>query len=309
MKFLILLLLSIFSCNLFGFERTEHDLGDVIEYLYAWRDMDDQRQTLAFKLEKELINNTYRRFKRYDQDEALNFVYQQLLSQVSQYNPRNVRVKFKRRHKKLMYSVKSNNDDTRTKVLTELREVEYTAQQAFLEKHHYVLFQSPWHGPSIKVDHLRFAQDGLTHVAPIAAAIEAQMTLRKPRDVINFVLNWVQSIPYSPLEDRKTSNGAGFNPPLRLLTQNRGDCDSKMILAATVLKNIYPRLSIVLLYLPEHALLGFQLPIVSTDNYVDIDGLNYLLAEPVGPALLPLAEVSQSSRSFVDGKSYYHETF
>ncbi|MBE0365369.1 hypothetical protein PULV_a2151 [Pseudoalteromonas ulvae UL12] len=309
MKLLILLLLTLFSSDLICFEKTEHDLGDVIEYRYTWRDMDDQRQTLAFKLEKELINNTYRRFKRYDQDEALNFVYQQLLSQVSQYNPRNVRVKFKRHHKKLIYSIKSKNDDTREKVLTELTEIEHSAQQAFLEKHHYVLFQSPWHGPSIKVDHLRFAQEGLAHVAPIAAAIEAQMTLRKPRDVINFVLNWVQSIPYSPLEDRKSSNGAGFNPPLRLLTQNIGDCDSKMILAATILKNIYPRLSIVLLYLPEHALLGFQLPIVSTDNYVDIEGLNYLLAEPVGPALLPLSEVSQSSRSFVDGKSYYHEIF
>lgn len=76
---------------------------------------------------------------------------------------------------------------------------------------------------------------------------------------------------------------------------------------AAIIKKIYPRLSVSLIYLPKHALIGFQLPILKSDKFTTINGLPYILAEPVGPAKYPLSEIADTSIGYIDAKSYFHE--
>ncbi|ATC93677.1 hypothetical protein [Pseudoalteromonas tunicata] len=309
-KLIISLLLAIsYGSALAAFELTEQTLENSIVYNYRWQDANDQPQSLSFELDSNVINNANRRFKRYEPNLVLNSVYQALLDKASTYNPREVKIKFKKNHNKLSYSITTKKPELTREVRLALSNTEKNAQQALLKDLSYIAFNSPWYGKSIKVDHVQFAAEAIEQITPIADAIKSQLQYHRPRDVINFTLNWVQSIPYQALEDRKTSNGSGFNPPLKVISENSGDCDSKMVLLGAILKNIYPRLSIAFIYLPEHALIGFQLPKLKSDEFTDIEGLHYLLAEPVGPALIPLAEIAPSSAQYVNTQSYYHELF
>jgi hypothetical protein len=63
----------------------------------------------------------------------------------------------------------------------------------------------------------------------------------------------------------------------------------------------------VMLYLPNHALLGISLPFRSTERTLNIAGIDYLLMEPTGPAKLKLGEIAPSSERAIDGNTYSFE--
>lgn len=278
-----------------------------ISFDYTWQDHNQKTQTLSFSLPKKIINNKYRRFKRYDKGKAMNHIYKTLLEQASSYNPREVRVSFKQQHSQLSYIIKSKNEKKINEVEQQLKQLENKSYLDFLKQHHYIQFHTPWAGTKIKPDHKKFVIEGVDYLEPVTQAIRESISVKKPRILINFVLSWIQSIPYSTLESRTESSGLGYYPPIRVIAQNIGDCDSKMTLMSAIIKKIYPRLSQSLIYLPKHALIGFQLPVLKSDKYTTINGLHYILAEPVGPAKHPLSEIADSSTGYIDAKSYFHE--
>jgi len=286
-------------------QKTEHK--NSIAFDYTWQDHNHKTQTLSFSLPKTLINNKYRRFKRYDKNKAMNHIYKVLLEQASSYNPRDVRVSFKQQHSQLSYTIKSKSEKKINEVEQKLKQLENQTYLDFLKQHHYIQFNTPWAGTKIKPDHKKFVVEGIDYLEPVTQAIRESISVKKPRILINFVLSWLQSIPYSTLESRTESSGLGYYPPIRVIAQNIGDCDSKMTLMSAIIKKIYPRLSQSLIYLPQHALIGFQLPTLKSDKYTTIDGLHYILAEPVGPAKYPLSEIADSSTNYIDAKSYFHE--
>jgi hypothetical protein len=120
----------------------------------------------------------------------------------------------------------------------------------------------------------------------------------------------VQSIPYSTLESRITSAGAGFNPPLKLLWENQGDCDSKVTLTAALLRSLMPRINIALIFIDNHALMGVNIAaeIGSEEMTIEHNGITYLLAEPTGPALLALGTISEDSQQAILQGQYTIET-
>ena len=305
--FILFLLFSLFSIQTYGKTLQKTIKEDSIQFDYTWQDHNQKTQTLSFSLPKKIINNKYRRFKRYDKDKAMNHIYKALLDHVKSYNPREVRVIFKHQFSQLSYTIKSKHEKKINEVEQELKSLENKAYLDYLKQHHYIQFNTPWSGTKIKPDHKKFVIEGIDYLEPVTQAIRESISVKKPRVLINFVLSWLQSIPYSTLESRTESSGLGYYPPIRVIAQNIGDCDSKMTLMSAIIKKIYPRLSQSLIYLPKHALIGFQLPILKSDKYTTIDGLNYILAEPVGPAKHPLSEIADSSVGYIDAKSYFHE--
>ncbi|MDP5040425.1 MAG: hypothetical protein NWQ26_06095, partial [Paraglaciecola sp.] len=127
------------------------------------------------------------------------------------------------------------------------------------------------------------------------------------RIYVNLLLSWVQSIPYNELEDRMSSNGAGFLPPLALIRENIGDCDSKSVLTAGLIRSLLPEIKLVMVYLPQHALLGISLPHRSNEQTFNFGGSDYLLMEPTGPALMPLGTVAASSERAINSRLFSYE--
>jgi hypothetical protein len=148
---------------------------------------------------------------------------------------------------------------------------------------------------SIMPDHKRIAHMYIPRMRYAAEALVRASPSRDPRDVINTVLSFLQTIPYDILEDRTTSNGAGYVTPINLLTNNRGDCDSKAVAMAAILRNLYPRLRIVMVYIPGHAFIGLNMPPQADDVALQIGNVRFVLAEPVGPSLMPVGKIAPDS--------------
>lgn len=304
---IILLLLLSFTFSIGAFEHTVDYGTEKDTYNYQWQDHTQTEHQISFSLSSQLINNHFRRFKRYNSEEAINYIHREVLREASKFNPRELRLEFTKHFNYIDYQLTSSDKDKLMTAQQSIEKIKLSAHQDYLEKNYYIKFSAPWHKQAIKPDHLRFVKESFPDIKPIAHAIQSKYPNARPQALINFVLSWIQSIPYADLEDRSTSSGVGFNPPLRLLSHNQGDCDSKTVLAASIIKTIYPRLNIALIYLPEHALIGFHLPIRKGEKYIDIEGLKYLLAEPVGPAKLPIAQVDDKSWQLITSGQYYYE--
>jgi hypothetical protein len=115
----------------------------------------------------------------------------------------------------------------------------------------------------------------------------------------------------STLESRITSSGSGFNPPLQVLWENQGDCDSKMTLTAALLRALMPRIDMTLIYIDGHAFIGIDIPGQANEVTIEHNEVKYLLAEPTGPALLPLGTLAPESELAINQGHYiaqdYHE--
>ena len=69
---------------------------------------------------------------------------------------------------------------------------------------------------------------------------------------------------------------------------------------AAIMKALYPHLNMAIVYVPEHALIAFHMSHLESDYKIDIEGLSYTLAEPVGPRLMTFSQVSESSRRYLE---------
>ena len=101
-----------------------------------------------------------------------------------------------------------------------------------------------------------------------------------PRDLFNYLLAFVQAIPYQQLQSEDGRRGSGFLLPQQVLSNNRGDCDSKVTLLASLWRYLQPEIPLVLLFVPDHALLGVALPAQGAEETLTVAGGRWLLAEP-----------------------------
>ena len=82
--------------------------------------------------------------------------------------------------------------------------------------------------------------------------------------------------------------------------QNQGDCDSKAVLASSMVRAFLPTTKMIMVLLPEHALLGVALTPMADDETIEFEGKEYVLYDPTGPAQIPFGEVSDSTKQFID---------
>ena len=128
-----------------------------------------------------------------------------------------------------------------------------------------------------------------------------------PRDLFNYLLAFVQAIPYQQLQSSDGLRGSGFLLPQQVLSNNRGDCDSKVTLLASLWRYLQPEIPLVLLFVPDHALLGVALPAQGAEETLTVAGGRWLLAEPTGPAELSAGQIGASSRLYIQSRSYQAE--
>ena len=128
-----------------------------------------------------------------------------------------------------------------------------------------------------------------------------------PRDLFNYLLAFVQAIPYQQLQSEDGRRGSGFLLPQQVLSNNRGDCDSKVTLLASLWRYLQPEIPLVLLFVPDHALLGVALPAQGAEETLTVAGGRWLLAEPTGPAELSAGQLSELSRLYIQSRSYQAE--
>jgi hypothetical protein len=270
---------------------------------YSWSDIQELTRDITFSLPLSQLNQKSHR--KFIPELAQQYVYIELLKAARKIDPREARVQIQRRGQEIHIQVNSRSDKLLDKWQRSMQQSQKDALDQYLQENYYSHFRSFLGEEGIKPDHLRYVKENQAALLPIAQAVYDKLPSNsETRTYVNLVLSWVQSIPYNALQNRVTSNGAGYLPPLSVVANNQGDCDSKTVLMASLIRSLLPDVKMTMVFLPNHALLGIVLPFRTNEQTIDIDGLDYLLMEPTGPAKIPLGEIADSSARDIAGNMY-----
>ncbi|MBI6882483.1 hypothetical protein [Pseudomonas putida] len=99
---------------------------------------------------------------------------------------------------------------------------------------------------------------------------------------INDRLVFLQSIPY----DDMLKSDFDLNTPIRMLAENKGDCESKQVFMAGLLRKLFPQKNIQLVTLPakEHIVLAIEMPEMPVADTFIHGGRRYAILDATGPA-------------------------
>ena len=276
---------------------------------YQWLDHKSQEQSLSFALKKSALFERFRMLKTYQNEFAQKAIMRHVKKQLKEQPLYGAQAFFQKRAGKMMIKVKGLEDKNVALAYQKVKEIEQEAIKQYFKNNYYQRFTTHDQQTGVKVDHGTIASDSVNDFKALKPIILDKVAVDSVREVTNYILSFVQSIPYSPLESRLTSSGSGFNPPAKLLWENQGDCDSKMTLTATLLRALMPRLNIVMIYIDKHAFIGIGIPSHAGDMTIQHQGRKYLLGEPTGPALYQLGKIAPESELAITRGRYVVETF
>jgi len=312
-----LFLINIFSCTLLLsfsvnadqmlFSKKERDTD--YKFDYQWLDQQGKAQNLSFILSKGAIFDRFRNFKSFKADMAKIAINNALQKKLRDERIKDVIINFSKNSSDDEIKIRGRNSQAVRDAYTKVYQLKQNLTTEYLANNFYHQFITHDQINAIKPDHARFANISSNDLKSIKPSILEKFSIKNIRQITNYVLGFVQSIPYSTLESRVTASGAGFNPPLKLLWENQGDCDSKVTLTAAILRTLMPRIKMVLVFIDNHALIGIDIPTEGDDLTITLDGISYVLAEPTGPRLLNLGAIAEESKLAIGNGHYIAEPF
>lgn len=279
--------------------------ADKLYFSYEWLDQQRNEQTLEFALNQQDLAALPTTQKNYQSAIAQRHVVVSLFKHAKTYDPRDVRIDIRPTKGDIAIQVSTRFPEKLKMYEQQMREQEKSAFQQYLYKNYYEQYKTKLNEKAIKPDHLRYITESTHALIPLSQAIYEKLNASSDaRKYINLLLAWLQSIPYSTLTDRVSTNGAGFLPPISLLNQNKGDCDSKTVLAAAIIRAFLPRVPMRIIFLRNHALLAVSLNVGANDHSIILDDIPFVLMEPTGPAKMMLGEIGKNSKTAIDQSEY-----
>ncbi|WP_414829714.1 hypothetical protein [Alteromonas sp. H39] len=279
------------------------------QFEYVWLDEQGEQQAIQFALEREALQDIPLQQTTYRPDIAQRYVAVEMTKAARDIDPRIARINVQQRGDEIQVGVRAASDAIVADIQDQLSSAKVAAFNNYLDKHYYTEYLTPLNQNAIKPDHVRYIRESTMALIPLSQAFYDQLQQHSDaRHYMNLLLGWVQSIPYNTLEDRSESHGSGFSPPFTLLSQNQGDCDSKAVLTASIMRAFLPSTPMVLVLLENHALLGIALPPRAGDKTITQNGITYVMFDPTGPALLPFGKVSPDTIMAIANRRYTLET-
>ncbi|MFT4926407.1 MAG: hypothetical protein ACI8WB_002505 [Phenylobacterium sp.] len=295
------------SAEQLSFRKTVKD-GQT-HFAYHFKDHAGKAQKLEFTIKNKVLFSRFRHLKAYQGNVVQRNILVALQKATAKLDPKKIRIHLTNRPNGIEIKATGEDEQIVKNTLITLNKTRDTMLAAYLKKNYYDTLTDTFGQSGIKPHHARIAKESREDLKPIAQAILNHQPKLKGRAMLEFILAFVQSIPYSTLESRRESNGAGFSPPLRLLNNNQGDCDSKVTLMGSLFNALYPRRKAVIIYMPEHALLGVQMAYRGNDKTLRLEGRTFVLVEPTGPAMMPMSQIGEQSEYFIDGQQFSYQVF
>jgi hypothetical protein len=304
-----MLLAMFFNVQAKQLSFSKQEDGPNYHFSYQWQDYRHQKQSITFNLPKKALFDHFRNFKAYKPLPAQKYIYREVNKQLKAKPLEAVQVQFIQ--KKGLYNLRitGRNPEKIHQAKLAIKKLEAKAEKKYFTDNFYHLFTNHEQIEGIKPDHVRIGNNSVADFKGIKPLILEKVSIKNIRKATNYILGFVQNIPYSPLESRVTSSGAGFNPPLKLLWENQGDCDSKATLTAAMLRALMPRIEMVLVYIDQHAFIGIAVKPQADEITIMENNITYVLAEPTGPAVLGLGTLAPDSEQAILRGHYTTEVF
>lgn len=282
---------------------------DGYQFNYQWRDHQNSPQSISFLLSKEVLFDRFRNFRAYKAEFAEKAIFQAIKKEWKKSPIEGIQIKFPQSKSEKNIKISGHNQDNVNKAYQKLAQLEQQCTNNYLAENFYQKFTTHDQITAIKPNHVKIANASVVDLRIIKPLILEKVSIKNIRKVTDYVLSFVQSIPYSTLESRVTSSGAGFNTPLKVIWENQGDCDSKVTLTAAMLRGLMPRIAMILVFVDQHAFIGIAIPPEVGEITIVENDVTYVLAEPTGPALISLGHLSASSEQAIYNGHYITEKY
>lgn len=262
-------------------EQVKHDVdksSTTWSFDVTWRDAESRKHRIEFELpasevKADLAEPLRLQAKAFHQDVAAD---------VNAWGKtKKAKVKAKGTKKGVSISVKGDNARSVLKDATQEMEA---SQKRRLRERGFTLLDG-----AIVPDHMRHVRQYADDLGPMVDAIGRT---RGERDFAERALSYVQSIPYEKASLKRDR----YRRPLSLVGRNRGDCDSKATLFLALMHEAYPDMDMGIVYIKGHAYAAIAIEKQAGDDTRRHDGVQYVLVEPVGPAMHPVGEISRKSK-------------
>lgn len=263
-----------------------------LQYHYSWQQQ-GQPIHFSFQLPEKSGQQPLSSFRRYSPQLADTLMRQALQQELARQNTAGIQVELPPTGAPFPIKVTARRATDARALQQQLTNHLQQARQDYLRRIYHTELTLQPNRQVIMVDHQRIVADSLQDLLPVATALQQKFPYTTSREISQFLLDWLQRIPYQRLDERSQSSAAGFLPPLQLIEQHRGDCDSKVVLMASLLRLLLPDVPLVIVYLPSHAVLGIGMQSQSGDQQLRLDGQNFVLADPTGPAIQSVGEINK----------------
>lgn len=289
-----------------GFSFADNQLlktreGNDVNFYYNWNSPEGQNE-IGFVLKVGQISNSFYDFKAPTQKELNNNVYKAVRDQLPNTGVYAKDIVLIQKQDSIVAGLGGSHTPKEIESINKFlvntikqSRTQFYKERRFVQDENWLL-----------LDYKSISDEYKPKMAPIAEAFRTRNVQRFDdiRVVINDILSFYQSIPYDKLQTREIGDSEfGFSTPLKLIYQNRGDCDTKLVAVNSTLKNLY-NVKTIAVAVPEHIFIGFKMTVQPGDDYIVYNGQKYVLAEPVGPAIQPIGKVSDLSYSYVKSGNY-----
>lgn len=304
--FIILLISSSFSFSQTLYQKKfEEKIGNsVIQLTYNWNGFNNSVNNISFFLDKYEVKNSYADFKKPTPIDVSKYVFSNIDNDIKKINLSQNRYKIELINSQkpvINYKISGKiNQQLVSQIESALKFREKKHTEEFFKKNYFL-----WNEKEalVSIDYAKISKIYIPKMLPVSNAfrIKNNNNIYNRRIVINDILSFYQSIPYDTLT---SDRGAGFSTPLRFLHENKGDCDTKLVAINSTVKSIYPDIKSIAIVLPNHVLLGFNVPANNNDKKVLINGITYVLTETAGPSLVPLGVIDPKNEDLMKTRNY-----
>jgi hypothetical protein len=277
-------------------------LGQEVLLHYRWQDALQDAYELVFRLDMEAAALGNREFQPFDNEAANTFALEAVKKYAVKHSQGAKRIEIQKDVRGFRVVYHGMNQAEHQAHEQAIEEVQEQAFDRYLKQAFYMRYAD-----YVMPDHRNIARRYVRAMQPIATKVREQTRGMNRRQVVNYLLGFLQTIPYDELRDRTTSNGAGFQTPYGLFINNRGDCDTKSVALAAILRKLYPRQRLVIVYVPDHAFVGIHAQPGARDVALQLGGQPFVLADPTGPAIVPLGQVETTSAKYLQQGRYSYQ--
>ena len=261
---------------------------------YRWKDWAKHDYTVAFTLTRDAIKEAEASFRDFSMDAMWRTLEADLRDEVEKFG-NGARIDLKRNIDGLHWTLKARDQKEADLLSQKVSARLERAQQVYLKL--YLRRMVGEH--RVMVDFGAAASAMQNPLRAVAKALgDVPDVANEDRARIALALGFFQEIPYAVLED-KQRRGGDFLPGPALLAQNRGDCDSKAVALAAVLKTFTRFRKLVMVTMPGHAILAVDLPSQEGDWTVRSGGRQYVALEVSGPVMAPIGRVGNITSKYL----------
>jgi hypothetical protein len=259
------------------------DRGREWHFDVRWTDHAKKRQQTSFRIPSKAVQRDLDRRLKFNQGALTHRVIKAINEYAKQ--TKGLHLKAKKVKGKIKIVEQRGSKAKLKKAQKDIPRIIEEAKQTFYRRNGWTLLDG-----MIIPNHAAHAARYADDVLPVARALGSKSLSQ--RAFAEKAIGFVQAIPY---DIRKDGRDKGFRRPLGVLARNRGDCDSKATLYLALLKAAHPDLESGFVYIKGHAYVGLGLKPQKGDMVFQADGSSWVIAEPVGPALMPVGRADKKS--------------